>query len=176
MFGGVSLSILNPSNTSLQVVIPTGTATGTFLVHTNGVGNSTSTFTVTVGPQITSLSANYGASGAIITLTGTNFGATQGTSTITFNGVTATASAWSNTAITVSVPSLATTGNVVVTVAGQASNGIPFTVEPAPSITGINPTSGPPGTTVTISGQNLLDAQNQETVSFGSIAFHPQPL
>jgi hypothetical protein len=168
-FGGVSLSILNPSNTSLQVVVPTGAATGTFLVHTNGVGNSTSTFTVTV-PQISSLSAHYGAPSATITLTGTNFGATQGASTVTFNGVSAAASAWSNIGITVSVPSLASTGNLVVTVSGQPSNGIPFTVEPAPSITGISPASGPPGTTVTISGQNLLDAQNQGTVSFGGVS------
>jgi hypothetical protein len=84
-------------------------------------------------PAITSLSQNSGVVGTLITITGTNFGATQGTSTVTFNGTSArTASAWSTTSITVAVPTGATTGNVVVTVGGQASNGVPFTVIPAP--------------------------------------------
>ena len=169
-FGGVSLPILNPSSTSLQVVVPAGAATGTFLVYTNGVGNYTSTFTVGVSPQITSVSANYGADYAIITLTGTNFGAPQGASTVTFNGTVATATAWSNTSITTSVPYQATTGNLVVTVNGQSSNGVPFTVEPSPSISGINPTSGPAGTMVTISGQNLVDAEGNGLVWFGGVS------
>jgi hypothetical protein len=60
----------------------------------------------------------------------------------------------------------------VVTVAGLSSNGIPFTVEPKPSITGISPASGPAGTLVTISGQNLLDAEGHGTVSFSGMTLH----
>jgi hypothetical protein len=167
-FSGMSLPILNPSNTSIQVVVPAGAATGTFNVHTNGVGSYTSTFTLAASsaPQISSVSANYGADYATITLTGTNFGATQGASSVNFNGAAATATAWSNTAITVSVPYRATTGNLMVTVSAQSSNGVPFTVEPSPSVTGMSPTSGPPGTVITISGQNLLDAEGHGTVYF----------
>ena len=73
-----------------------------------------------------------------MTITGTNFGATQGTSTVTFNGTAATATSWSATSIAVTVPSGATTGNVVVTVGGQASNGVSFTVTvPSPKITSL---------------------------------------
>jgi hypothetical protein len=54
----------------------------------------------------------------------------------------------------------------VVTVEGQASNAIPFTVLPEPEITGISPTSGPAGTVVTISGTDLLDYENKGTVTF----------
>jgi hypothetical protein len=168
-FSGMTLPILNPSNTSLQVVVPSGATTGTFDVHINGVGIYTSTFTVIGSPQIAGVSANYGADYAMITLTGANFGATQGASTVTFNGAAATATAWSNTSITASVPYHATTGNVVVTVAGLSSNGVPFTVEPTPSITGIDPASGPAGTLVTISGQNLLNAQGHGTVTFSGM-------
>jgi hypothetical protein len=160
----MSVPILNPSNTSLQVVIPAGAATGAIDVHTNGVGHYTSTFTVSPPPQIGNVSANYGAYYAGITLAGTNFGASQGSSTVTFNGAPATATTWSNTGISVTVPYHATTGNLVVTVGGQSSNGIPFTVEPRASITGMSPTSGPAGTLVTITGQNLLDAQGLGTV------------
>ena len=174
-FGGKSLPILNPSSTSLQVVVPAGAATGTFLVHTNGVGVYTPVFTVAAAsgspvPQITSVSANYGADYAPIVLTGLNFGATQGASSVTFNGAAATASAWSNTSITVSVPYHGSTGNLVAMVAGQPSNGFPFTVEPSTSISGISPTSGPPGTTVTISGQNLLDGEGNGVVWFGGMS------
>ena len=68
-----------------------------------------------------------------MTITGTNFGATQGTSTVTFNGTTATPTSWSATSIVVPVPAGATTGNVVVTVGGLASNGVSFTVTVPPT-------------------------------------------
>jgi hypothetical protein len=156
-----SVPIVSQSNSSLQVRIPTGAVTGVFDVHVNGVGRSTPVFTVAgapANPHLTSLSANYGALYSVITLQGTGFGAVQGPSGVTFNGIPATASVWTNTSITVTVPYRATTGNVIVTVTGQPSNGLSFTVEPTPSVTGISPSSGPLGTIVTISGENLLDA------------------
>ena len=71
-----------------------------------------------------SLSPNSGAVGAAVTITGTNFGTTQGSSTVTFNGTAAAATSWSSTSVAVTVPAGATTGNVVVTVWGRASNGV----------------------------------------------------
>ena len=59
---------------------------------------------------------------------------------------------------------------MVVTAGGLSSNGVPFTVEPHPSVTGISPTSGPAGTMVTISGQNLLDAEGNGVVWFGGVS------
>ena len=79
-------------------------------------------------PTITSLSQTSGTVGTSITITGSNFGSTQGTSTLTFNGTSATPTSWSATSIVVPVPSGATTGNVVVTVSGVASNGLNFYV------------------------------------------------
>jgi hypothetical protein len=64
-----------------------------------------------------------------VTITGTNFGATQGASTVKFNGTAATATSWSATSIVLAVPTGATTGNVVVTVGGLASNGVAFTIQ-----------------------------------------------
>src|SRR6202453_3222728 len=83
---------------------------------------------VSSSPNITSLNPNAGAVAAPVTITGTNFGATQGTSTVTFNGTAATPTSWSPTSIAAPVPAGATTGNVVVTVGGLASNGVNFTV------------------------------------------------
>ena len=127
----------------------------------------------TAGPTITSLSQNTGAVGVIITITGTNFGASQGTSAVTFNGTTATAQNWNATTIMVPVPAGATTGPVVVTVGGVPSNGVNFTVIPAPSISSISPTSGPLGTSVTITGTNFGSTQGTSSVTFNAIAGAP---
>jgi Concanavalin A-like lectin/glucanases superfamily/IPT/TIG domain len=87
------------------------------------------------GPTITSLNPTSGVAGTSVVITGTNFGSPQGTSTVKFNGVTATPTAWGATSITAPVPTGATTGSVIVTVAGLASNGVTFTVPPSPSVT-----------------------------------------
>jgi len=86
-------------------------------------------------PNIANLSPATGSIGAPVTINGSNFGATQNLSTVTFNGVTATPTSWSNTAIGVTVPTGATTGPVVVRVNGVASNGVTFTTTSG-SITG----------------------------------------
>jgi YD repeat-containing protein len=79
-------------------------------------------------PVITSVTPTSGPVGAAISISGSNFGAAQGTSLITFNGYAATPSSWAMTAIAVAVPPVATTGPVVVSIRGLASNGLPFTV------------------------------------------------
>jgi hypothetical protein len=96
-------------------------------------GNFDSLITVPLpvaAPSISNLSPNAGGIGTPVTVSGTGFGATQGASTITFNGVAATPTSWSATSITVPVPSGATTGTVIVTVSGQISNAVNFTVSP----------------------------------------------
>jgi hypothetical protein len=69
-----------------------------------------------------------GAVGTAVTIAGANFGSSQGSSTVKFNGTTAAPTSWSATSIAVTVPAGATTGPVVVTVGGQASSGVTFTV------------------------------------------------
>jgi hypothetical protein len=83
------------------------------------------------GPVISSISPTSAAVGTSVTITGSNFGANQGTSTLTFNGTSAGSISnanWNDTQIVSTVPSGATTGPVVATVNGVASNGQPFTV------------------------------------------------
>ena len=93
----------------------------------NGSGGTT--------PTITSLNPTSGVAGTSVVITGTNFGSPQGTSTVKFNGVSTTPTLWSPTSITAPVPTGASTGSVIVTVAGLASNGVTFTVPPSPSVT-----------------------------------------
>src|ERR1035437_2491564 len=86
--------------------------------------------------------------GTIVTVVGKNFGATRGTSTVTVGaGAVAAYIAWSDTRVSVAIGSNAATGNIVLTTADGASNGLPFTVRPGNiycvSTTGSN---GNPGT------------------------------
>jgi len=154
------------------VPVPAGATTGNVVVTVGGVASNGVTFTVTVpAPSITSLSPTSGLVGVSVTISGANFGTTQGTSTVTFRGVAAAATSWSATSIVVPVPAGATTGNVVVTVGGVASNGVNFTVPvPTPSITSLNPTTGLVGTPVTIAGANFGATQGTSTLKFNGTA------
>lgn len=170
-FNGTAATPTNWSATSITVPVPSGATTGNVVVAVGPWVSNGVAFTVTVPPSITSLSPTFAPLGASVTITGTNFGASQGASTVTFNGTTATPTSWSATSIVVPVPSGATTGNVVVTVAGLASNGVPFSV--APSITSLSPTSGPMGTSVTITGTSFGATQGTSTVTFGAYTATP---
>jgi hypothetical protein len=85
-------------------------------------------------PSLTSLSPSLAGIGAPVTIKGTNFGATQGTSSVTFNGVKGVPSSWSASSLVVPVPAGATSGPVIVTVGGVASNALAFTVNAAPTL------------------------------------------
>ena len=171
-FNGTVATITSWSATSIVTKVPTGATTGNVVVNASGVASNGISFTVVPTPSITSLSVTSGAVGASVTITGTNFGSTQGSSTVTFNGTKVTSVAsWAAGSIKATVPSGATTGKVVVTVSSVASNGVSFTVVPAPNITKLSVTSGPVGTTVTITGTNFGSTQGSGTVTFnGTVA------
>lgn len=84
---------------------------------------------VNASPTLSNLSPSSGAVGTSVTITGANFGSTQGSSSVSFNSVAATPTSWSDSGIVAKVPAGASTGNVVVTVGGVASNGVTFTVQ-----------------------------------------------
>jgi hypothetical protein len=92
-------------------------------------------------PTLTSLSPAVGPVGIPVIIAGANFGASQGASTVNFNGTLATPTSWSATSIMVPVPLGATTGTVVVTVGGAASNGLQFTVS-VPKLTTVSDFDG----------------------------------
>src|SRR5204862_1008145 len=140
-FNGTLATPTSWSTTSLTMPVPSGATTGTVVVTVSGLASNSVPFTVTVPPSISTLTPTSGPVGTAVTIAGANFGATPGTSTVAFNGTLATPTSWSAASLTVPVPSGATTGNVVVTVGGLASNSVPFTVTVPPSIITLTPTS-----------------------------------
>jgi hypothetical protein len=162
-FGGTSVvTVNNWSDTSISVIVPSGSGTQNVVVTVNQPSNGF-TFNYIPPPSITNLSAGSGYAASSITITGTSFGATPSSSTVTFNGTTAIVNTWSDTSLAVTVPAAATTGNVVVTVGGVASNGVLFTV--LPNITGVSPSSGPANTAIIINGTRFGSPQGASTVT-----------
>jgi YD repeat-containing protein len=123
------------SATSIVVPVPSAASSGPVVVTIGS--HATSGVTFTVAPNITSISPTVAGVNAFVTISGTGFGATPGTSTVTFNGVSAKPTAWSASSIVVSAPANGTSGPVVVTVGGIASNGASFAYSSVGTISGV---------------------------------------
>jgi hypothetical protein len=160
-------------DTKIVVPVPNGATTGNVVVTVNGVPSNGVLFTVLLNPHIASLSPTAGGVGTAVTISGTNFGSTQGGSTVSFNGTAAIPLSWSGTSILAPVPAGATTGNVVVTVGGNPSNGVSFTVTAAPGLSVLSPVFGGPGTVVTITGAGFGSTQGSSSVTFNGTAATP---
>ena len=134
------------------------------LVTTPGGTNSANTlYTYVAAPTVTAISPTSGTTtgGTSVTITGANF---TGATAVTIGGAAATGiTVNSATSITATTPAgTAGPASVLVTTPSgtNAANTLYTYVTPAPTVTGINPTSGPTtgGTSVTISGDNFTGA------------------
>ena len=106
-------------------------------------------------PSITNISPDAGIDGTEVTISGSNF---TGATAVTFNGTPDTGYVVvDDLHITAHVPTGATTGVIRVTnPGGTATSPTSFTVQP--NITGINPTHGVIGASVTINGSGFTGA------------------
>ena len=157
------------SAAQVKATVPAGAVTGKMSVTTPaGTATSATDFTVLFPPTITSFSPTSGAAAINVIITGTNF---ANITSVSFNDVEVGAGNFtvnSPTQITAKVPSNATSGKVKVANAeGTATSTDNFYV--TPFISNITPSSGSPGTPITITGTNL-DAAN---VSFSGTVVSP---
>jgi Chitobiase/beta-hexosaminidase C-terminal domain/Carboxypeptidase regulatory-like domain/Fn3 associated/FG-GAP-like repeat/IPT/TIG domain len=119
------------SDTSIVAAVPAGATTGNITVQVSGISSVGPVFTVF--PVITSLSPTSGPIGTAVTITGSNFGVAQGSSSVAFGAVAGSPVFWSEDRISVPVPTGASSGAVALTVMGQGSNSVNFTVGTATS-------------------------------------------
>ena len=170
---------LNPSSNweseKIQARVPEGATTGRVVVVVTTAGGQSSNsvaFEVTsapTGPNISKLEPDSAPVGTEIKIKGSNFG-TSGS--VTFNGTAASTNGWNDKKIQAVVPSTATDGPVVVTVDGESSNGVTFDVTAGvPSISKLEPDSGPVLTQVKIKGSNFGDQEG--TVTFNGVTASP---
>ena len=123
-------------------------------------------------PTITSFTPTTGPVGTSVTITGTGFMDGSTVTGVTFNTTAATTfTVNSDTSITATVPTGATTGPIRATDSEgtSAPSATSFTVTPStgPTITSFTPTSGEVGTSVVITGTGFTGAT---AVSFGGTA------
>jgi len=155
LFNGTLQPTFNLVNdTLITTTVPVGANTGPISL-TNPFGTSVSTFNFTViqAPSILSFNPSIGTRGSLVNISGSGFStATQ----VQFNSVTAAFVVDNNNSITATVPATATTGTISVTnPAGTATSSASYTVILAPTVVSFNPTSGPIGTNVAITGNNF---------------------
>jgi len=119
-------------------------------------------------PSVSSISPSSGVPGTQVTLTGTGFGAVQGTGSVWLgNKLAGSIVSWSDTQVVATVDSNVASGSASVQQAGTWSNSLTFTII-TPTISSISPTSGVPGTQVTINGTNFGSTQGSGQVWLGS--------
>jgi Concanavalin A-like lectin/glucanases superfamily/Phosphoesterase family len=109
-------------------------------------------------PTVSSVTPISGWTGSAVTVIGSGF---TGATAVTFNGTAATFTVTSDTQMTATVPSGATTGPIAVTApAGTGTSSASFTVtaQPAPTISAFSPSSATVGSSITISGSGFTEA------------------
>ena len=113
-------------------------------------------------PVITSFTPAQGFTGSAVTLTGSGF---IGTDNVSVGGASAPFSVANDNQLTLTVP-LAATSGIIGVVNGMGSGGSTSGFDVLPTVTAINPTTGSPGTLVTLTGTGLIGTRQ---VLFGSV-------
>jgi large repetitive protein len=144
------------SNSAMQVTVPAGVVDGQIRVETPAFSFTTSS-NFLVPPTIFNFSPTFGRAGTNVIVTGANFNV--GTPTVRFGGANAAVSGVTFGQLTATVPAGASNAPVtVITTSGSNTTSQIFYLFPV--IANFAPTNSAPGTTVTITGQNLLGATN----------------
>ena len=133
-FNGVPAVIQSITETQIVAIVPQGARTGNISVKYGKREIYGPVFTVEQ-PSLASFAPTSGPVGTTVTLTGTGFDPTLAGTLVTFNGVSATVVSATATEIVVTVPALATSGDLVLTVNSFQMNGGTFTVTPTTMVT-----------------------------------------
>src|SRR5438445_8763378 len=168
-FNNIAAAYTVISPTTIQATVPSAATTGLISVTTDGgTVSSVSNFTVTVSlPTISGFAPASGPVGTSVQINGTNF---SGASAVQFNGVNATYTVTSPTAIQATVPATATSGPISVTTpGGTATSTGNFTVMVRLTVTKTSPVGVGNGTVTSTSSPasaNQIDCGPTCSVEF----------
>ncbi len=164
--GSVPATVVSWSDTQIIAgVAPTSTS-GTAQVEQTGLFSNAVPFTVNTA-TIASVSPSSGIAGTEVTITGSGFGANQGSGSVWLGTTPGTVLSWSDTQIVATVAPIARSGIAQVQQNGLSSNTVPFYVNTA-TISNVSPSSGVPGTQVTIYGSGFGAMQGSGQVWLGT--------
>jgi len=173
-FNGVAAPISGWTDTQIEAQVPSGAVSGPLLVTVSGEASNSMTYQVLYTPVINNVSPTTAAAGTLLTITGSNFGSPSDSVQVVFNsnasgGTHPTPVSWTETSLTVAVPTTAITGNIQVVVDGNGSNGSPFTLIPTPVVNSLSPPSGVAGGVVSIVGTGFGNSQGSGVAYFNGV-------
>jgi hypothetical protein len=170
--GAPCTEITSWNDTKIEAKVPSNATSGDVIVKVKGELSNKINFQI-VGPQITSIDPGSAKVGDVIFIYGIYFGNDKSKGEVFFNSIKASEiSSWTNTSISVKVPTGATSGNIVVRVDGVQSNQYLYNItEKTPQINYTNPsTSGQVGSGLEISGINFGNDKTIGKVDFNGTA------
>ncbi|MBL0742480.1 IPT/TIG domain-containing protein [Chryseolinea lacunae] len=172
-FNGTPATVTSATENQLVATVPATATSGVVNVTVDGREATGPVFTVEAvlgpGPVVTNITPRAGPVGTQVIIAGSGFDTNASQNAVTFNGTTATITQASATELKTTVPTGATTGNLVVTTGGKNSAGMLFTVTPTLSITSFAPTSGGAGTKVTLQGLGFNITLAANVVKFSGV-------
>ncbi len=153
-FGSLVSGFAVNSSSQIQTEVPVSAATGPISIATAFGTNVTDTvFVVTTAPLIDDFTPFGGPAGTSVVINGANF---VGATAVRFAGKPAQFTVTAATQMQATVPAGATNGPItVVTARGTGQSSDDFLASSGPIITEFNPSFGPPGSLVTVTGINL---------------------
>lgn len=122
-----------------------------------------------VTPAISSLSPSTVAPNVSLTINGSGFSSTLSNNRVWINNTRAILTAATNSTLTITVPSNATSGALRVQSKGITIQGPAVTITGTPSLSGFTPSSGAVGALVTINGNNFSTSPNENLVKFNGV-------
>ena len=164
------------SNTEIRVRVPVGSTSGPLVVMVGTKASNSAQFQV-LSPYMGGLSPSSGPVNQYVTIGGLQFGTSPGR--VVIGGITADipacANYWTDTSIVIKVPAGLAPGSYpvqVFTSADKASNRLNFMVTTGPLGPGmcfLNPTCGPSGQSVAITGERFGASQGTSSLTFSTL-------
>jgi RHS repeat-associated protein len=165
----VASSVTSWSGAQIVATVPSGATTGPVAVTVGSLQSvANPTYTV-INPVIGSVTPPSSQPYDFVTIGGSGFGANLANSYVSFNGTQGYVLSWSDTSLYVQVMPGTTTGPLTVVEDAVSSNTVQFTVLEALSVTGVAPSSGMAGSTVTITGAGFGATQSNSTATFDTV-------
>ncbi|MFH1891941.1 MAG: IPT/TIG domain-containing protein [Candidatus Zixiibacteriota bacterium] len=165
-FNGVQADESYWSDTLIITTVPSQARTGQVKIEMLNRDYDGGLFRVIGALRIEELRPSTGTFGTQLEIIGDFFGETQGSSRVSFNGVNPDILSWSDGRIVTTYPVGCTSGELTVTVDGEVSNAMPYSVF---GITSISPNWGAPGDTITVSGTGFGDMQGANSVEIDGV-------
>jgi hypothetical protein len=163
-FGGVAASTFTVESDSVIAAIVNTGASGVVEVTSPGGTATLAGFQFFAAPVINTFSPTSGGLGITVLISGTGF---TGANSVSFGGVAASAFTIQSDNLIIANVNTGASGSVQVTGPGGTATLAGFRFIEIPAINSFTPTSGPIGTTVTISGSGFTGVAS---VTFGGVA------